>query len=90
MIHSLKTSALTDTDRLNYLLQFICVDDVGDEEYCKGIVVSGERLEEEVGFGPMVNGRMEPTVKDWGDDLRDVIDRAIIAHDFLNKIKNEK
>jgi len=74
----------TDTDRLNYLLQFIHVDDVGDEYYCKGIVVNGDSLEEKVGFGPMVNGRMDGTVKEWNDDLRDVIDRAMVAHGFAN------
>jgi hypothetical protein len=78
-------SKFTDTDRLNYLLQFIRVDDVGDEEYCKGIVVNGDSLEEKVGYGPMVNGRMEGTVKEWEDGLRDVIDRSMVAHNFKNK-----
>jgi hypothetical protein len=75
----------TDTDRLNYLLQFIRIDDVGDEEYCMGIVVDHESLEEKVGLGPEGSDRiMRGTIQTWNDDLRDVIDRAMVAHNFAN------
>jgi hypothetical protein len=78
-------SQFSDTDRLNYLLQFIRIDDVGDEEYCKGIVVDHESLEEKVGLGPEGSDRiMRGTIRDWNDDLRDVIDRAMVAHNFAN------
>jgi len=73
---------ITDTDRLNYLLQFISVDDVGDEEYVMGVVVETESLEEQLTFGPLVGGKMLPNVKTWTDSIRDVIDRAILAHRF--------
>ncbi len=78
-------SQFSDTDRLNYLLQFVAIDDVGDEEYCKGIVVSYEEMEEKVGLGPPdETGRMEGTIREWNDDLRDVIDRAMVLHSFAN------
>ncbi len=80
-----RSCSFTDTDRLNYLLQFIRIDDVGDEECCKGIVVDSESMEEKVGLGPMGDDwRMPGTIQDWDDDLRDVIDRAMVAHNFAN------
>ena len=84
-------SAFTDTDRLDYLLQFIRIDDVGDEEYCKGIVVDSEKLEEKVGLGPENSDRiMRGTIHDWDDDLRDVIDRAMVAHSFLPNVRDHR
>lgn len=80
----LHTSAFTDTDRLNYLLQFIRIDDVGDEEYCKGIVVDNEKLEDKVRLGPEGSDQiLRGTIHGWNDDLRDVIDRAMATHSFL-------
>ena len=58
----------TDTDRLNYILTFIRIEDVGDGQpgCVLGAVVRSEALEQSLGL-----------CGDWADDLRDVIDRAI-------------
>lgn len=76
----------TDTDRLNYLLKFIFVDDVGDYDCAKGVVVKYENMELELTSGPVVDGCMENLVQEWDDDLRDVIDRSMIAHGFKEDV----
>ena len=76
----------TDTDRLTYLLQFIEIDDVGDDIIAPGIVVHTERMEEGIGLGKydgdlFGQGRGgNPCLCKFGDDLRTVIDRAIEEH----------
>jgi hypothetical protein len=70
---------MTDTDRLDFLLQFLSVDDVGDETACCGVIVNHEDLEAKLGFGPMIDGRAE-ALATWREDLRSVIDKAIAAH----------
>jgi len=73
----------SDTQRLNYLLQFILIDDVGDEYCSMGIVVRNEEMEEKVGYGPKESGgRMAGMIRTWDDDIRGVIDRAMSAHNF--------
>jgi hypothetical protein len=62
------TGSRSDTERLDFLLRFLSVEDVGDEDFILGVVVSPEALEEAIG----VSG-----VLDWKEDLRTIIDRAI-------------
>ena len=57
---------MTDSDRLDFLLKYLSIDDVGDDVICLGINVKGEKLADDLSF-----------IKTWDDDLRDVIDRAI-------------
>jgi hypothetical protein len=67
----MKTKKYTDTDRLNYLLKYISIDDVGDEESVPGVVVKSERLETELTLGPdHAEKEMVKFVHDWDDDLR--------------------
>lgn len=73
-------SQITDTQRLDFLLQFFSVDDVGDEDFVPGVVVDNEAAEEQITYGPAdADGRMRSNIKDLQDDMRDIIDRAIIA-----------
>ena len=58
----------SDTERLEFLLRFLSVEDVGDEDFIPGVVVNPDALEEAIG----VSG-----VLDWKEDLRTIIDRAI-------------
>lgn len=69
---------ITDTERLDFILKYIEIDDIGDEEYIPGVIVAYEFLEDKLSFGPMVNDRA-PGLCRHGDSLRDVIDKAIIA-----------
>jgi hypothetical protein len=72
----------SDTERLDYLLSFIRIDDVGDEQSCLGIVVNDERLETALGFGPENSDHiLTPNIHSYDDNLRDVIDRSIAAHE---------
>lgn len=72
----------TDTDRLNYLLKFIFIDEIGDYDSCKGITVKKEKLETELTSGPAIEGEIENLVQEWDDDLRDVIDRSMVSYGF--------
>ena len=63
----------TDTERLDFLLSEICIDDIGDEESVKGICIRYEDLENRLTCGDNYTSNIET----WEDDLRDVIDRAI-------------
>lgn len=68
---------MNDTDRLNFILKYMCIDDVGDEEYVPGINVDYESLCEELQkYNPIK----------FNDNIRDVIDRAILRDQ--KKIKN--
>ncbi len=69
---------MTDTDRLDFLLRFICIDDVGDEFPHPGAVVAQEDLEAALTSDPKADadGR-HANICGFGDDLRAVIDRAI-------------
>jgi hypothetical protein len=77
----MKTKKYTDTDRLNYLLKHIFIDDVGDEETVLGVVVASERLEMELTLGPYrAEKEIVKFVHEWDDNLRDVIDRSMASH----------
>lgn len=72
---------MSDTDRLNFLLRFLRIDDIGDEDFFPGVIVDQEKMEDGVGFGPPdAEGRRMSNVRGSLDDLRDVIDRAIASH----------
>lgn len=62
---------ITDTERLDFILKYFCIDDVGDEEYIPGVCINEEKLADELSIGIYLN---------WDDNLRDVIDRAIMKH----------
>lgn len=71
---------ITDTERLDYLLGFILLTDVGDADFCPGVVVDQETMEDRLSFGRAdIDGKAEAICK-FGDDLRAVIDRAIAEH----------
>ena len=57
-----------DTERLNFLLQFLSIEDVGDEERVMGTCVDQDRMEHALQYGVC-------TAKT--DDLRTIIDWAI-------------
>lgn len=57
-----------DTKRLDFLLRFMSIEDVGDEESVPGVVVQGENMEHELGVAGVTG---------WDDGIRDIIDRAI-------------
>ena len=71
----------TDTERLDFLLKFISIDDVGDEHCVPGVVVRSEDLEEKLSVReyqevkPGVMGN--PIMCHFGENLRVTIDRAI-------------
>ena len=67
----------TDTQRLNWLLQYFLIDDIGDEFACPGIVIRAEELEDALSFGPDDNTVDRPSMVAFGDNIRDVIDRVI-------------
>lgn len=76
--------AFRDTERLNYLLQYFEITDIGDDKFQFGVSVDSEQLEYDLSFGkydPSIPGN-PPLFDDWTDRvwLRDVIDAAIEAH----------
>ena len=70
-----------DTKRLEFLLQFFGIEDVGDEDFCPGLALDYDALMEKVGYGPPdEKERRWSNVLSRDDDLRDVIDRALQSH----------
>lgn len=57
----------TDTKRINFLLQFIHIEDIGDDTSVPKIWVDYLTME----------GKLYPHIKTLNDDVRDVIDRAL-------------
>ena len=75
-----------DTARLDFLLRFIRIDDVGDSDpTLKGVVIKCEEMSDAIGFGPIKDNDADRLIKEWDDNLRTVIDRAIAAHGFAGK-----
>lgn len=72
----------SDTDRLNFLLRFFSIEDVGDDTFFAGVCIDRERLEEALTIEPNADssGRHK-SICNMGDDLRAVIDRAINANE---------
>ena len=72
----------TDTERLDFLLQFFEIDDIGDETFVLGVRIDYETLETRLSFGaprgpnrPMLKTRL--SLARPGDSMRDIIDKAI-------------
>jgi hypothetical protein len=65
-----------DKDRLDFILRFLSIDDIGDDVATFGIVVDHEALEDALSWGRRSGGKSPALVYGWNDDLRDVIDRA--------------
>ena len=74
-------SKISDTDRLNFLLNFLSIDDVGDRDYVRGVCVDYEAMEKRLSWGrPDENHsqrQQKSHIKTWEDDIKDVLDRAI-------------
>lgn len=73
---------MTDTDRLNFLLKYFCVDDIGDDSYVPGVIIRSESLEDFLTWGKEAPKRMNQC-KDTGD-FRVIIDRAISSEKGIN------
>ena len=72
---------MDDTDRLDFLLKFIKVDDIGDDLPCPGIVVNHESMEDSLSWGVANSNHQRPSlVQTWDANPRTVIDKAIEAH----------
>ena len=57
---------ITDTERLDFILKYFNIEDVGDDDFMIGVRINSEPLEDILGNA---NG--------WDEPLRDIIDRAI-------------
>ncbi len=71
---------MDDTQRLDFILKYFSIDDIGDEFVVRGVCINSESLELDLTYGKSVDGKSPPLIKDWNDNLRDIIDRAILAH----------
>ena len=74
---------ITDTDRLEYLLQFLSIVDIGDDVFEPGVIVESESLEMQLTYGPQItgpSGKMRYNLLCRGMSIRDAIDRAISEH----------
>ena len=61
-----------DTERLDFLLKYFRIDDIGEEEVAFGVGIKYEDLETALSYN-----ECSPAVKAHDDNLRDIIDRAI-------------
>lgn len=73
---AMKNDPITDTDRLDFLLEYFRVDDVGVEKYCPGVVIQNEPLEDILTWGQGENPRENQCDT---ENLRDIIDRALLS-----------
>lgn len=71
---------MTDTERLNFILEHFELDDIGDDRFCPGVIIDSENLEERLSFGKFKNGRAKSLISSFDDDLRTIIDKAIKEH----------
>ena len=76
----MENNNMTDTERLNFLLKYFSIEDVGDEIFVPGVYIECESLEEDLTWGVEQNGRRESHFRTDSDDMRDIIDRAIKSH----------
>ena len=68
---------ITDTERLDFLMQFFSVEDFGDDSYAPGVVVDTDAVSEAFD-GPPCAGEVVHISDGWQNpDMRRVIDRAI-------------
>ena len=71
---------MNDTDRLNFILNYFTTDDIGDETYVPGVCIDNEELENDLTWEPEKDGKALSHYKNWDDDIRVIIDRAIKSH----------
>jgi len=71
---------MTDTDRLNFILDHFMLDDIGDDRFCPGVIIDNENLEDRLTFGSYKNGKAKLLISSVNDDLRVIIDEAIKEH----------
>ena len=72
-------SEITDTERLEFLMKFFTVDDIGDEHVFPGVVVDADEVSD--AFSYAVEGEVVTMLYGWQNpDMRRVIDKAI-KHD---------
>jgi len=73
----MKQLSITDTDRLEFLMRFFTVDDVGDDSICPGMVVYADSVSEAFDFGPLADEEVT-SLGGWRNpNMRRVIDKAI-------------
>lgn len=70
----------TDTERLDFLLQFMSIEDAGDVEDYPMVIVEGYTLGDYLTMGKILNDGTFKRLCDFGMDLREVIDKAIDEH----------
>lgn len=76
---------MNDTDRLNFILKYFTIDDIGDEEAVPGICINHEGLEDDLTWG-VPHGELNTRKSHfqgpdyWKNDIRDIIDKAIESH----------
>jgi hypothetical protein len=71
---------MTDTDRLEYLMQFFDVTDCGDEYVCPGMTVDVDAVSDAFDCGPL-SGEVITLMEGWiNHDMRRAIDKAIEFH----------
>lgn len=66
-----------DTERLDFLMQFFEVSDVGDESLCVGVVVDTDAVGEAFDFGALKDEQWSPFSGWKNPDMRRAIDKAI-------------
>lgn len=78
---------INDTDRLNFLLKYFNICDIGDEVAIPGVCINSEELEDDLTWGPEFGERntRQSHFKSWNDDVRDIIDRAIESRQKISK-----
>jgi hypothetical protein len=67
----------TDTDRLDFLLQFFSVQDTGDEDVCPGMIVDTDAVSDAFDYGQLANESIGLMCGWINNDMRRVIDNAI-------------
>jgi len=65
-----------DKQRLDWLSDFFGVEDIGDEDFCPGMCINAQRLEEALTYGSPVDGKA-PILVTKESTLRDAIDAAV-------------
>jgi len=70
---------MTDTERLEFLMRFFRVDDIGDEHVCPGMIVDTYAVSAAFDFGPLADETVT-LMGGWNNpDMRRAIDKAM-AH----------
>ena len=69
-----RDEAQKDTERLDFLLPFLVVDDVGDDTFCPGIVVDPDAIGDAISKG--IDELDYSLCGGFAGNMRDVIDRA--------------